>query len=144
MDVIGRIEKEQMKKTVPSFRVGDTVRVNVKVIEGTRERIQVFEGIVIARRGTSNRETLTVRKSSFGVGVERIFPLHSPYVEGIEVIREGRVRRAKLFYLRGLKGRSARVAERGVSFAPAAAAVASPEEPVSVVAEESAQSTAEK
>jgi large subunit ribosomal protein L19 len=142
MDAIGRIEKEQMKKAVPSFQVGDTVRVNVKVIEGTRERIQVFEGIVIARRGTSNRESVTVRKSSFGVGVERIFPLHSPYVEGIEVIRQGRVRRAKLFYLRSRKGRNARVAEKGVVFA-AAAVVASPEEPVSVVAA-SAESTAEK
>jgi large subunit ribosomal protein L19 len=117
MDAISRIEKEQMKKEIPSFRIGDTVRVQVKVIEGNRERLQAFEGIVIARRGKNNRETITVRKVSYGVGVERVFPLHSPFIEGIHVVREGHVRRAKLYYLRGLKGRSARVAERGANVA---------------------------
>jgi len=134
MDAISRIEKEQMKKEVPSFRIGDTVRVHVKVIEGTRERIQDFEGVVIGRKGTSNREAVTVRKVSFGVGVERVFPLHSPYVEGIDVVREGHVRRAKLYYLRGLKGRSARIAERGTPVNATASAktggkaIAAPEE----------------
>jgi large subunit ribosomal protein L19 len=129
MDAIGRIEQEQLKKEIPSFQVGDTVRVNVKVIEGTRERIQAFEGIVIARRGRSNRENITVRKVSYGCGVERVFPIHSPFVEGIEVVREGRVRRAKLYYLRGLKGRSARVAERGMAVAAAPAAQETPVTP---------------
>jgi large subunit ribosomal protein L19 len=100
------------KKSVPSFEIGDTVRVHVKVVEGEKERIQVYEGAVIARKGTLNTETFTVRKVSYGVGVERIFPLHSPIVTRIDVVRQGRVRRAKLYYLREKKGKFARLEER--------------------------------
>ncbi|NLY52460.1 MAG: 50S ribosomal protein L19 [Firmicutes bacterium] len=112
MDIIQALEREQMKTDIPDFRPGDTVRVHVKVVEGERERIQVFEGVVIARSGGGVRETFTVRKVSQGVGVERIFPLHSPRVEKIEVIRRGRVRRAKLYYLRQRVGKAARIKER--------------------------------
>lgn len=107
-----RIEKGLMTKETPSFKIGDTVNIHVKVIEGEKERIQIFKGVVIARKGTLNRETFTVRKVSYGVGVERIFPVHSPFVEKIEVLREGRVRRAKLYYLRDKKGKAARIAEK--------------------------------
>jgi large subunit ribosomal protein L19 len=96
---------------LPSFRPGDTLRVHVKVIEGSRERIQVFEGVVIKRRGGGISETFTVRKMSYGVGVERTFPLHSPKIDKIEVARRGKVRRAKLYYLRGLHGKAARIQE---------------------------------
>ncbi len=112
LDIIQALEREQMKTDIPDFRPGDTVRVHVKVVEGERERIQVFEGVVIARSGGGVRETFTVRKVSQGVGVERIFPLHSPRVEKIEVIRRGRVRRAKLYYLRQRVGKAARIKER--------------------------------
>ena len=101
-----------VKKNVPAFEIGDTVRVHVRVMEGEKERVQVFEGVVISRKGGQNAETFTVRKLSYGVGVERIFPLHSPVMERIDVVRQGRVRRAKLYYLRGKKGKTARVAER--------------------------------
>lgn len=111
MDIIKEITQEQLKKDVPSFRSGDTLRVHVKVVEGTRERIQVFEGVVIRRRGGGISETFTVRKISYGVGVERTFPLHSPIVDKIEVMRRGKVRRAKLYYLRELRGRAARIKE---------------------------------
>jgi large subunit ribosomal protein L19 len=114
MDQMQRLEKRWLKSDVPACSVGDTVRVHVKVIEGEKERIQVFEGVVIAKKGTSNREMFTVRKVSYGVGVERVFPVHSPFVEKVEVIRSGRVRRAKLYYLRSRQGRSARIAERGL------------------------------
>jgi large subunit ribosomal protein L19 len=97
---------------MPSFEIGDTVRVHVKVVEGEKERIQVFEGAVIARKGLLNTETFTVRKVSYGVGVERIFPLHSPIVTRVEVMRQGKVRRAKLYYLRGKKGKFAKVEDR--------------------------------
>lgn len=107
-----RIEKGLITKEIPSFKIGDTVNIHVKVIEGEKERIQVFKGVVIARKGTLNRETFSVRKISYGVGVERIFPVHSPFIEKIEVLREGRVRRAKLYYLRGKKGRAARITEK--------------------------------
>ena len=107
-----RLERGLQKEEIPPFRIGDTVRVHVKVKEGDKERIQVFEGIVIGRKGTRNRETFRVRKVSYGVGVERIFPVHSPFLEKIEVIREGKVRRAKLYYLRDLRGKAARVSER--------------------------------
>jgi large subunit ribosomal protein L19 len=113
MDQMQRLEKRWLKSDVPACAVGDTVRVHVKVIEGEKERIQVFEGVVIGKKGTSNRETFTVRKVSYGVGVERVFPVHSPFVEKVEVVRSGRVRRAKLYYLRSRQGRSARIAERG-------------------------------
>ena len=105
------ITQEQIKSDVPSFRPGDTVRVHVKVVEGTRERIQLFEGVVIKRHGGGISETFTVRKISYGVGVERAFPLHSPRVAQVEVVRYGKVRRAKLYYLRNLRGKEARIKE---------------------------------
>jgi large subunit ribosomal protein L19 len=106
------LEQAQMKQNLPEFRAGDTVRVQVRLVEGNRERIQAFEGIVIALSGAGGRRTFTVRKVSYGVGVERIFPLHSPKLDTIEVVRYGRVRRAKLFYLRQLKGKAARIKEK--------------------------------
>ncbi len=109
---IERLEKTWSKKQVPSFNIGDTVRVHAKVIEGEKERIQVFEGIVIGRKGGGHREMFTVRKISYGVGVERLFPLHSPFIQQIQVVREGRVRRAKLYYLRSRQGRAAYVSEK--------------------------------
>lgn len=112
MDSLERIERSLIKKEIPNFNIGDLVKVYVKVVEGEKERIQVFEGVVIGRKGTRNRETFTVRKVSYGVGVERIFPIHSPILQKIEVMREGRVRRAKLYYLRGRKGKAARIAEK--------------------------------
>jgi large subunit ribosomal protein L19 len=112
MDIIEQISARKMKESVPEFSIGDTVRVDVKVVEGSRERVQAFQGTVIQRRGAGIRETFTVRKVSQGVGVERIFPLHSPNVSTIKVIRRGRVRRAKLYYLRKLKGKAARIAEK--------------------------------
>ena len=110
-DIIKSIEQEQLKAEVDEFRVGDTVKVYGKIKEGNRERIQVFEGIVLKRQGGSNRETFTVRKFSNGVGVEKTWPLHSPNVEKIEVVRRGKVRRAKLNYLRGRVGKRAKVKE---------------------------------
>lgn len=110
-DIIKNIEDAQMKQSVPEFRVGDTVKVSAKIKEGNRERIQVFEGTVIKRQGGSNRETFTVRKLSNGVGVEKTWPLHSPFVEDITVVRRGKARRAKLFYLRGRIGKAAKVKE---------------------------------
>ncbi len=111
MTIIEQINNENIKKEVPKFNVGDTVRVSVKVIEGTRERLQAYEGIVIAKRGGGISETFTVRRISFGVGVERTFPLHSPKVADIKVVKKGAVRRAKLYYLRKLTGKAARVKE---------------------------------
>lgn len=110
-DIIKSIEAAQMKAEVPSFRVGDTVRVYAKVKEGTRERTQVFEGTVIKRQNGSNRETFTVRKTSNGIGVEKTWPLHSPIVEKVDVVRKGKVRRARLFYLRDRVGKRAKVKE---------------------------------
>jgi large subunit ribosomal protein L19 len=110
--VIDSIERDQLKKGLPSFEPGDRVRVHFQVIEGSRKRTQVFEGVVIRRQGSGARETFTVRKQSFGVGVERTFPLHSPKIEKLEVAARGDVRRAKLYYLRGRIGKAARVAER--------------------------------
>lgn len=112
MNVIDKINEKQINKNIPEFRVGDTVRVDVKIIEGKRERIQAFEGIVIARRGGSVSETFTVRKMSSDVGVERTFPIHSPKIAGITVLRHGKVRRAKLNFLRGRVGQY-RIKERG-------------------------------
>jgi len=112
MDVLKLVESEQLKKDLPSFSVGDTVKVHVRVIEGTRERIQVFEGAVLKRQGSSLRETFTVRRVSYGVAVERTFPLHSPKIDKIEVVRKGKVRRAKLYYLRDRIGKSAKIKER--------------------------------
>ncbi len=110
-EIIKEIEQEQLKESVPEFEIGDTVKVYGKIKEGNRERIQVFEGTVIKRQGGSNRETFTVRKNSNGVGVEKTWPLHSPNVEKVEVVRRGKVRRAKLFYLRERSGKSAKVKE---------------------------------
>ena len=110
-EIIKNIEAAQLKETVPSFNVGDTVRVSAKIKEGNRERIQVFEGTVIKRQNGSNRETFTVRKFSNGVGVEKTWPLHSPNVEKVEVVRYGKVRRAKLYYLRDRVGKKAKVKE---------------------------------
>jgi large subunit ribosomal protein L19 len=112
LDIIKALEQEQMRSDIPAFIPGDTVRVHVKVVEGTRERIQVFEGAVIRRQGSGARETFTVRRISYGVGVERTFPVHSPRIEKIEVARRGIVRRAKLYYLRNLTGKAARIREK--------------------------------
>jgi len=117
MNIIDKIEKQQMEKilaerSIPDFGAGDTLRVNVKVVEGTRERVQAFEGVCIARKNAGVRSSFTVRKISYGEGVERIFPLYSPRISGIEVVRKGKVRRAKLYYLRKRQGKSARIAER--------------------------------
>ena len=111
-DILLELEKPSLKSDVPAFSPGDTVRVHVKIREGEKERIQLFSGIVIARRGGGIRETFTVRKISGGVGVERVFPLHSPIIERIEVERKGAVRRAKLYYLRARKGKAARIDEK--------------------------------
>lgn len=110
-DIIKQIEQAQLKENVPEFHVGDTVKVHAKIKEGNRERIQVFEGVVLKRQGGSNRETFTVRKNSNGIGVEKTWPLHSPIVEKIEVVRRGKVRRAKLNYLRDRVGKKAKVKE---------------------------------
>ena len=112
MDIVHEIGKEQLRTDLPEFRVGDTIKVHYRIKEGSKERIQVFQGIVIQRRGAQISKTFTVRKISNGVGVERIFPLHSPNIQKIDVVRFGRVRRAKLFYLRKAKGKAARVKER--------------------------------
>ncbi len=115
MNTIELLEQQQMKKDVGSFSPGDVVRVQVKVVEGGRERLQAFEGTVIRRAGSGVRETFTVRRVSYGIGVERTFPVHSPRIDRIEVVRKGRVRRAKLYYLRGLSGKAARIKERSRS-----------------------------
>lgn len=112
MDIIRTIEQEQFKTDLPDFRVGDTVKVNVKVVEGSRERIQAFEGTVIKIQGSGIRETFTVRRVSYGVAVERTFPVHSRRVESIQIIRRGKVRRAKLYYLRNRVGKAARIKSR--------------------------------
>lgn len=112
MNPIERIERQQMQKTITPFNIGDLIQVSVKVIEGDRERIQLFEGNVIARRGRNNRATITVRKISYGVGVERVFPLYSPFVEKIKVVKSSSVRRAKLYYIRKKKGRAMRIPEK--------------------------------
>ena len=112
MDIIRALEQQQMKQDIPEFHVGDNVKVHYRIVEGSRERIQVFQGDVIRRHGASNRETFTVRKMSFNVGVERTFPVHSPKIEKIEVVRKGDVRRAKLYYLRKKVGKAAKIKEK--------------------------------
>ncbi len=112
MDQLKIMEKEQLKTDIPEFRSGDTVKVHVKVVEGDRQRIQVFEGIVIRRRGSGLSETFTVRRVSHGVGVERVFPLHAPRVDRIEVVRRGIVRQSRIYYLRKLRGKAARIQSR--------------------------------
>ncbi len=111
MNIIDTIEREGLRTDLPDFRIGDTVKVFVKVVEGTRERLQAFEGTVISRKNGSIRETFTVRRLSFGIGVERTFPLHSPKIDHIDIVRRGRVRRAKLYYLQDRKGKAAKVKE---------------------------------
>ena len=111
MNLVDQIEHKEMKETTPEVRIGDTVRVHIRIVEGAKERVQVVEGIVIKMRGSQNRKTITVRKVSFGVGVERIFPLHSPRVEKVEIVKHSKVRRAKLYYLRELRGKAARLKE---------------------------------
>jgi len=135
--VIDSIERDQLRKGLPSFEPGDRVRVHFQVIEGSRKRTQVFEGVVLRRQGSGARETFTVRKQSFGVGVERTFPLHSPKIEKLEVAARGDVRRAKLYYLRGRIGKAARVAERrwGIDEDMVSAAPAAAEESTAVDAE---------
>jgi large subunit ribosomal protein L19 len=139
--VVQSIENKQLRNDLPNFKPGDTIRVHVKIKEGDKERIQIFEGVVIARKHSGVRESITVRKTSFGVGVERIFPLHATVVDKIEVVRRGRVRRAKLYYLRNLRGKAARIrdldirGQKGKAAAAAAAAktaAAKTAEPVSV------------
>ncbi len=112
MNRLDSIEQTQLKENIPNFQSGDTVKVHVRIKEGNKERLQVFEGVVIARKHGGSRETVTVRKVSFGVGVERIFPLHATIVDHIDVTRRGKVRRAKLYYLRDLRGKAARIKER--------------------------------
>lgn len=111
-DIIKGVEAAQLKPNIPELKIGDTVKVNVKVVEGSRERIQVFEGYLIARKGGGLSETITVRRVSYGIGVERTFPIHSPRIESIEVVRHGKVRRAKLYYLRDRVGKSAKIKEK--------------------------------
>jgi len=112
MDVVEALEKEQMRVDIPEFRPGDTIKVHVKIKEGEKERIQVFQGVAIRKRKGTTGATFTVRKVSYGIGVERIFPLHSPLIDKIEVITRGRVRRARLYYLRKLRGKAARIKEK--------------------------------
>lgn len=142
MNRLQRLEQTFPTNPVPVFEIGDTVRVHVKVIEGEKERVQVFEGVVIARKGRKISETFTVRKISYGVGVERVFPVNSPNIAKIDVIRKGKVRRAKLYYLRDKKGKQAKVAERDF-FRTASKAKASKSEPAAVTAEDSAEDTDE-
>ena len=129
--VIETLERAQLRDNIPKFKAGDTVRVHFKVVEGTRERVQVFQGVVIRRHGAGARETFTVRKQSFGVGVERTFPVHTPKIEKIEVAAVGDVNRAKLYYLRGKVGKKARIRElrQDVVRAPKGAQPAEPAEP---------------
>ncbi len=122
MNIIQSLEKANFKEGIPSFRVGDTIRVHAKVVEGDKERIQVFEGVVIGRQGAGSREIVRVRKLSYGVGVERLFPLHSPMIDKIELAKQGKVRRAKLYFLRELRGKAARIKEKEWALASMAGA----------------------
>lgn len=129
MNIVEQLEKEQQEKLaaerpVPEFGPGDTVKVNVRVVEGTRERVQAYEGVCIARKNDGLNSSFTVRKISYGEGVERVFPLYSPRLDSIEVTRRGKVRRAKLYYLRGRRGKAARIAEKSMRSKPSAAAAA--------------------
>ena len=140
--VVQAVEDRQLRNDIPAFQPGDTVRVHVRIKEGDKERIQAFEGIVIARKHSGVRETITVRKTSFGVGVERIFPLHASVIDRIDLVRRGRVRRAKLYYLRKLRGKAARIRERDTRGERAQAAAAAQSANASAPAE-SAQPSAE-
>lgn len=112
MDVIEAIEREQMRLDIPDFRAGDTIKVHAKIKEGDKERIQVFQGVVVRKRKGKMGATFTVRKVSYGIGVERIFPLHSPNIDRVEIVSKGKVRRGRLYYMRGLKGKAARIKEK--------------------------------
>jgi large subunit ribosomal protein L19 len=145
--VVQAVEDRQLRNDIPDFQPGDTVRVHVRIKEGDKERIQAFEGIVIARKHSGVRETITVRKTSFGVGVERIFPLHASVIDHIDLVRRGRVRRAKLYYLRKLRGKAARIRERDTrgeraraAAAAAAAQASAAAEPVKAPAEVESES----
>lgn len=127
-EAIDFLEKRQLKTDLPAFRAGDTVRVHTKISEGDKERVQIFEGVVIRRREGANRSTFTVRKVSYGVGVERIFPTHSPRIDRVEVVSAGRVHRARLFYLRDLTGRAARIDREGQGELESTSEVAPPED----------------
>ncbi len=144
MNQLERIQRSLVKKTMPAFEIGDTVRVHAKVVEGDKERIQVFEGVVIARKGARNSETFTVRKISYGVGVERIFPVHSPIVTRVDVVRQGKVRRAKLYYLRAKKGRTARLEDREFGQGEAAPVAAAQPAEAGALASGTAAPVAEK
>ncbi len=122
MNIIQSLEKAQLKEAIPNFRVGDTIRVHAKVVEGDKERIQVYEGVVIGRQGAGARELIRVRKLSYGVGVERLFPTHSPMIDKIEIAKQGKVRRAKLYFLRELRGKAARIKEKERVYAAVAGA----------------------
>jgi large subunit ribosomal protein L19 len=126
LEAIEFVEQQQLRKDVPEFRPGDTVRIHTKIKEGDKERVQVFEGVVIRRREGKNRATFTVRKVSYGVGVERIFPTHSPRIEKVEIVTAGSVKRARLFYLRDLKGRAARIDREEQAEGPEAQGAAEP------------------
>jgi large subunit ribosomal protein L19 len=128
MNIIQSLEKAQLKEVIPSFRVGDTIRVHAKVVEGDKERIQVYEGVVIGRQGAGARELIRVRKLSYGVGVERLFPTHSPMIDKIEIAKQGKVRRAKLYFLRGLRGKAARIKEKERVYTKAAGATRTEEQ----------------
>jgi large subunit ribosomal protein L19 len=143
MNVTDLIEKPFLRRDLPDFRPGDTVKVHVRVVEGSRERVQMFQGVVIRRSGGGLRETFTVRKISFGVGVERTFPLHSPSIARLEIVQRGRVRRAKLYYLRDLRGKKARIRERRIDDQKLAAMEAAAAE-ASELAEEEEASVAEE
>jgi len=120
--ILNAIEKPQLKQGIPAFRVGDTIKVHAKVVEGDKERIQIFEGVVIGRQGAGSREVVRVRKLSYGVGVERLFPVHSPMIDKIEIAKQGKVRRAKLYFLRELRGKAARIKEKERVYAAVAGA----------------------
>jgi large subunit ribosomal protein L19 len=143
--IVEAVENRQLRKNIPNFQPGDTVRVHVRIKEGDKERIQAFEGVVIARKHGGVRETITVRKISFGVGVERVFPLHATVIDRIDLVRRGRVRRAKLYYLRKLRGKAARIRERdtrGERLAAAAAAANKAKEAAKAEAESPATDNA--
>ena len=130
MHTLDSVDAASLRSDVPEFRPGDTLKVNVKVVEGTRSRVQAFQGVVIARQGSGVRETFTVRKISFGVGVERTFPVHSPSIESVEVVTRGDVRRAKLYYLRALRGKKAKIKEKRPPAPTRSAALADPAAPL--------------
>ena len=137
MNVLDKVDAASLRKDIPAFRAGDELKVHVRVIEGNKSRVQIFQGVVIARQGSGIRETFTVRKISCGVGVERIFPVHAPVIEKIEVVRRGEVRRAKLYFLRDLRGKAAKIRERrGADELVPATGVAVTEEEVKAVLDE--------